>query len=142
MTSLSRRGFLAATAATTASLILPARVRAQSARMSLTATTRTIDVRGKAATVWGLMDGNGRSGLVLDPGQAFAVDLTNTLAEPTSIHWHGQIPPNAQDGVPGPAYAYAATRRNTRLRLRGPRRAPIGCMPTSPSTKCYCWQPR
>jgi FtsP/CotA-like multicopper oxidase with cupredoxin domain len=100
MTSLSRRGFLAATAATTASLILPARVRAQSARMSLTATTRTIDVRGKAATVWGLMDGNGRSGLVLDPGQAFAVDLTNTLAEPTIIHWHGQIPPNVQDGVP------------------------------------------
>ena len=74
--------------------------RAQSARMSLTATTRTIDVRGRAATVWGLMDGNGRSGLVLDPGQAFAVDLTNTLAEPTIIHWHGQIPPNAQDGVP------------------------------------------
>jgi FtsP/CotA-like multicopper oxidase with cupredoxin domain len=68
--------------------------------MSLTATTRTIDVRGKAATVWGLMDGNGRSGLVLDPGQAFAVDLTNTLAEPTIIHWHGQIPPNVQDGVP------------------------------------------
>ncbi len=100
MITLSRRGFLAASAATAASLVLPARVRAQSARMSLTATTRTIDVRGKAATVWGLMDGNGRSGLVLDPGQAFAVDLTNGLVEPTIIHWHGQIPPNAQDGVP------------------------------------------
>ncbi|OYX27067.1 MAG: copper oxidase [Rhodobacterales bacterium 32-66-7] len=100
MITLSRRGFLAASAATAASLVLPARVRAQSARMSLTATTRTIDVRGKAATVWGLMDGNGRSGLVLDPGQAFAVDLTNSLVEPTIIHWHGQIPPNAQDGVP------------------------------------------
>ena len=100
MSPLSRRGFLAASAATAASLILPARARAQSSRMSLTATTRTIDVRGKAATVWGLMDGNGRSGLVLDPGQAFAVDLSNTLAEPTIIHWHGQIPPNAQDGVP------------------------------------------
>ncbi|MGQ0563857.1 MAG: multicopper oxidase family protein [Gemmobacter sp.] len=100
MSPLSRRGFLAASAATAASLILPARVRAQSARMSLTATTRTIDVRGKAATVWGLMDGNGRSGLVFDPGQAFAVDLQNTLTEPTIIHWHGQIPPNVQDGVP------------------------------------------
>ncbi|OZA00582.1 MAG: copper oxidase, partial [Rhodobacterales bacterium 17-64-5] len=100
MITLSRRGFLAASAATATSLVLPARVRAQSARMSLTATTRTIDVRGKAATVWGLMDGNGRSGLVLDPGQAFAVDLTNSLVEPTIIHWHGQIPPNAQDGVP------------------------------------------
>ena len=100
MITLSRRGFLAASAATAASLILPARARAQSARMSLTATTRTLDVRGRAATVWGLVDGNGRSGLVLDPGQAFAVDLTNTLTEPTIIHWHGQIPPNAQDGVP------------------------------------------
>ena len=100
MIALSRRGFLAASAATAASLILPARARAQSARMSLTATTRTLDVRGKAATVWGLLDGNGRSGLVLDPGQAFAVDLANTLAEATIIHWHGQIPPNVQDGVP------------------------------------------
>ena len=100
MITLSRRGFLAASAATAASLILPARARAQSARMSLTATTRTLDVRGRAATVWGLVDGNGRSGLVLDPGQAFAVELTNTLTEPTIIHWHGQIPPNAQDGVP------------------------------------------
>lgn len=100
MSLLTRRGFLAASAATAASLTMPALVRAQTARMALTATTRTIDVRGKAATVWGLLDGNGRSGLVLDPGQAFAVDLTNTLDVPTLIHWHGQIPPNAQDGVP------------------------------------------
>ncbi len=100
MLSLSRRGFLAASAATAASLVLPARVRAQSARMSLTATSRTLDIKGRAATVWGLTDGTGRSGLVLDPGQAFAVDLKNTLTEPTIIHWHGQIPDNAQDGVP------------------------------------------
>lgn len=100
MPTFSRRGFMAATAATAATLALPARVRAQSGQLSLTATTRTIDVRGKAANVWGLLDANGRSGLALDPGQRFAVDLTNTLAEPTIIHWHGQIPPNAQDGVP------------------------------------------
>ncbi len=101
MATFSRRGFLAASAAAAATFALPARVRAQSGRLSLTATTRTIDVRGKAATVWGLLDGNGKSGFVLDPGQRFAVDLTNTLTEPTLIHWHGQIPPNAQDGVPG-----------------------------------------
>ena len=100
MLSLSRRGFLAASAATATSLVLPARVRAQSARMSLTATSRTLDIKGRAATVWGLTDGTGRSGLVLDPGKAFAVDLKNTLTEPTIIHWHGQIPDNAQDGVP------------------------------------------
>ncbi|OYX41270.1 MAG: copper oxidase [Rhodobacterales bacterium 32-67-9] len=100
MSLLTRRGFLAASAATAASLTMPALVRAQTTRMALSATTRTIDVRGKAATVWGLLDGNGRSGLVLDPGQVFAVDLNNTLDVPTLIHWHGQIPQNAQDGVP------------------------------------------
>jgi len=100
MSTLSRRGFLATTAASAASLLLPARVRAQPSRLSLTATTRTIDVRGRAASVWGLPGSNGQSGLVLDPGQRFAVDLTNSLADPTIIHWHGQIPDNAQDGVP------------------------------------------
>ena len=100
MSLLTRRGFLAATSASAATLLLPAQVRAQSTRMTLSATSRTIEVQGKAATVWGLLDGNGRSGLVFDPGQAFAVDLTNTLDAPTIIHWHGQIPPNAQDGVP------------------------------------------
>ena len=100
MAQFTRRGFLAATTATSASLFLPARVRAQSARLSLSATSRTIDVRGTAATVWGLLDSRGRSGLVLDPGQDFAVDLSNSLDAPTIIHWHGQIPPNAQDGVP------------------------------------------
>lgn len=100
MSLLTRRGFLAATSASAATLLLPAQVRAQSNRMTLSATSRTIEVQGKAAKVWGLLDGNGRSGLVLDPGQAFAVDLTNTLDAPTIIHWHGQIPPNIQDGVP------------------------------------------
>src|SRR3546814_3251401 len=37
---------------------------------------------------------------MLDPGQRFAVDLTNDLDVETIIHWHGQIPPNVQDGVP------------------------------------------
>ncbi|MDZ4392572.1 multicopper oxidase family protein [Cypionkella sp.] len=100
MSLLTRRGFLAATSASAATLLLPAQVRAQSTRMTLSATSRTIEVQGKAAKVWGLLDGNGRYGLVLDPGQAFAVDLTNTLDAPTIIHWHGQIPPNMQDGVP------------------------------------------
>jgi FtsP/CotA-like multicopper oxidase with cupredoxin domain len=66
---------------------------------ALTATTRTLDIAGRAATVFGLA-GAGGQGLVLDPGQRFRVDLTNDLDVETIIHWHGQIPPNAQDGVP------------------------------------------
>lgn len=96
----TRRGLLAASAALSASLILPAGLRAQTARRTLRATTRTIDVQGKAASVWGLLDADGRSGLVLEPGEDFAIDLTNELDAETLIHWHGQIPPNAMDGVP------------------------------------------
>lgn len=111
---ISRRGFLAGSAA----LLLPARVRAASDAMTLTATTRTIEVGGRAATVMGLVNKQGSLGLTLDPGQRFRVDLTNTLDKETIVHWHGQIPPNAQDGVPNTnpmlvpgetrAYEYAA----------------------------------
>lgn len=98
---ITRRGLLAASAALSASFALPAGLRAQPARRTLRATTRTIEVQGKAATVWGLLDAEGRSGLVLEPGEDFAVDLINQLDAETLIHWHGQIPPNAMDGVPG-----------------------------------------
>ncbi|PKQ13695.1 MAG: copper oxidase [Alphaproteobacteria bacterium HGW-Alphaproteobacteria-1] len=100
MTTLSRRGFLAAGTAASAALLLPARGRAASRARRLIATTRIIEVQGRAATVMGLVDEGGRPGLSLDPGERFRVDLSNGLREETIIHWHGQIPPNAQDGVP------------------------------------------
>ncbi|PCD75522.1 multicopper oxidase family protein [Pseudothioclava arenosa] len=100
MTQLSRRGFLAATAASAASLLMPARVRAATDSFALSATTRVIEVQGRAATVMGLINAQGGQGLMLEPGQRFRVDLTNTLDVETIVHWHGQIPPNAQDGVP------------------------------------------
>lgn len=76
------------------------RLCAQPAALALQATTRTLDIDGRAATVFGLINGNGTPGLILDPGQRFPLDLTNDLTEPTIIHCDGQIPPNAQDGVP------------------------------------------
>ncbi len=100
MTQYSRRGFLAASAAMSAALLLPARARAATDRLSLTAGTRTLEVNGRAATVMGLTNRTGGQGLTLDPGQRFAVDLINDLDVETIIHWHGQIPPNAQDGAP------------------------------------------
>jgi FtsP/CotA-like multicopper oxidase with cupredoxin domain len=102
MTDLSRRRFLAASACLPALAALPALPRAalaQAAPLTLRATSRTLEIDGKAATVWGLAGPSGQ-GLILDPGQSFRVDLTNELPEPTLIHWHGQIPPNDQDGVP------------------------------------------
>ncbi|MDP5308104.1 multicopper oxidase family protein [Paracoccus spongiarum] len=103
MTQLSRRGFLAASAAAMAAAQMPRLARAQSAApIALAAASRTLDIDGRAATVFGLAGPAGQ-GLVLDPGQRFRVYLTNTLDEPTIIHWHGQIPPNAQDGAPNTA---------------------------------------
>lgn len=99
MTNLTRRGLIAAGLAASAAALAPRIGAAQPAALSLRATSRTIDVNGRAATVWGLSGPSGQ-GLVLDPGQRFRVDLTNDLPEPTLIHWHGQIPPNDQDGVP------------------------------------------
>ncbi|KAF0116119.1 MAG: Multicopper oxidase type 2 [Rhodobacteraceae bacterium] len=101
MTHLSRRGFLAASAAAAAPFFLPARAFASPPALSLRATTRTLDIAGRAVTVKGLLDQQGRSGLFLDPAQPFRVDLWNDVGTETSIHWHGQVPPNVQDGVPG-----------------------------------------
>lgn len=99
MNTLSRRGFIAASAAAIAAAQMPRRAFAQTATpIALSATTRTLDINGRAATVFGIAGPNGQ-GLILDPGQRFRVDLTNDLDVPTIVHWHGQIPPNAQDGV-------------------------------------------
>ena len=95
--NLTRRHFLAAAALAA----WPRIGMAQTAPLTLTATKRSLEVDGKAASVYGLVNGTGGNGLILDPGQRFAVNLTNALDQETLIHWHGQIPPNAQDGVPG-----------------------------------------
>lgn len=98
--TFSRRGFLAASAAMAASTALPRMAFAQTAPLSLTAATRVLDIDGRAATVYGITNIAGGQGLILDPGQQFRVDLTNSLDVETIIHWHGQLPPNVQDGVP------------------------------------------
>jgi FtsP/CotA-like multicopper oxidase with cupredoxin domain len=100
LTQISRRGFCAASAALAAPLFLPRALRAETPMRSLRATTRTLDIGGRAVSVKGILNDQGQSGLILNPGEAFRVDLLNELNTPTILHWHGQIPPNAQDGVP------------------------------------------
>lgn len=99
MTRFTRRGLMAAGVAASAAALMPRIGAAQTPALPLRATSRTLDIDGKAATVWGLIGPSG-AGLVLAPDQRFRVDLTNDLPEATLIHWHGQIPPNDQDGVP------------------------------------------
>jgi FtsP/CotA-like multicopper oxidase with cupredoxin domain len=103
---LDRRRFLttslAAAAGGSLGILMP-NVRhsafAAAASSPLTAQRRSIDVNGKAASVFGLIGPDGNPGVVLDPGQRFTVDLRNRCGEDTVIHWHGQTPPNPQDGV-------------------------------------------
>jgi FtsP/CotA-like multicopper oxidase with cupredoxin domain len=68
-------------------------------RNRLLAGTRSIEVNGRAATMFGLHQPDGTRGLFLDPGKRFLVELDNGLKEPTIVHWHGQSPPSGQDGV-------------------------------------------
>ncbi len=68
----------------------------------LTATTRSLEVNGKAARVFALVGPNGQPGVTLSPGERFAVTLANQTAGPTIVHWHGQLPDWKQDGFPWP----------------------------------------
>jgi len=101
----SRRQVLASAAAASAlaaipSLLIPARPARAAAVTTIRVDTRVIEVKGRAATVFGLTQPDGTHGLVTEVGQRFRVRLENRLAEETLIHWHGLTPPWQQDGVP------------------------------------------
>lgn len=99
----SRRGFLLASATMGALAALPfsavTSALAAPPRRKLTIGTRTLDINGKAATVFGVTQPDGAPGLILEPGEPMAVDLTNASSEDTILHWHGQTPPYLMDGV-------------------------------------------
>ncbi|MDB5927756.1 MAG: putative multicopper oxidase [Betaproteobacteria bacterium] len=106
-TLLTRRQLLASGVALMAGTLLPI-ARAASApelstaKLRLTAGTRTLSVNGKPARVFGLIGPNGKPGITLSPGERFHVDLANRTGTSTIIHWHGQLPPWTQDGFPWP----------------------------------------
>lgn len=113
---MNRRQFLKSSALLASSLALPAGsplpAKAATAR-DLRISTRTLDINGKAATVFSLADGGRTPGLTFAPGERFAVNLVNQIDEPTIIHWHGLTPPFDQDGVddnPLPMLAGGETR--------------------------------
>lgn len=65
----------------------------------LTVAKRVLDVKGKAATVYGLTGPDGKPGLSLMFGEHFRVRVKNDTDTDTIIHWHGLTPPFGQDGV-------------------------------------------
>ncbi len=57
----------------------------------LTVGSRTLEVKGKAAKVFGVTGPNGKSGLVAREGERFAGEVVNATDGPLIMHWHGQI---------------------------------------------------
>ncbi len=96
---LSRRHFLAASASLPVAFATAARANPATPPANLIVERRTIDVHGRSASVFGIVQPNGTPGLVLNPGQRFTTVVTNRCGEATIIHWHGQSPPFLQDGV-------------------------------------------
>jgi FtsP/CotA-like multicopper oxidase with cupredoxin domain len=116
---VSRRALLGSALA--AGVVPAAAPAAAPGQKRLVAGTRTLEVNGRSARVFGLTGPDGRSGIYLAAGERFRVDLANEAGEPTLVHWHGQLPPWMQDGFPWaetPAIANAA--------VQGYDYAPIG----------------
>ena len=105
--NFSRRRFLASSATLAAGLGMPGLsssiARADGAD-TLRAVRRSIEVNGKAASVFGLVGPDGRSGLALDPGRRFDLALANEIDAALIVHWHGQTPRPDQDGVADTGY--------------------------------------
>ncbi len=103
---ITRRRILKGLAGSAAGLALApglgtrARAASQAAPRLLKVTKRTLEVKGRAASVYGLVGGDGKPGLRFLLGEHFSVRLSNETDTETLVHWHGLTPPQAQDGVP------------------------------------------
>jgi FtsP/CotA-like multicopper oxidase with cupredoxin domain len=98
---MNRRDFSKTLLMGSTGLLLTARaVGAAPQPLKLAVVSRTIEVNGRAATVFGLTGPDDRPGLTLAASETVEVDLENVLAEETMVHWHGLLPAWDQDGVP------------------------------------------
>ena len=97
MMKVSRRGLIGGAAALAMGGLPGARAAEAS---TLRIVKRTLEVKGRAASVYGLVNANGRPGLELAFGDPFRVRLRSEIDVETLVHWHGLTPPAAQDGVP------------------------------------------
>jgi FtsP/CotA-like multicopper oxidase with cupredoxin domain len=98
---LSRRAILAGGAAAVATSPLAPRAQTSPPATVLRLQRRSIEVNGKAASVYGIRQPDGTFGLTTEVGRPFRVRVENGINEPSLIHWHGLTPPWRQDGVPG-----------------------------------------
>lgn len=102
MVRLTRRHFLAGSAATAGAAwagVVPNDALAAPTRLDVV--RRSLEVDGRSASVFGIVQPDGTPGLTTEVGRRFEVVLRNQITEPTLVHWHGLISPTDQDGVPG-----------------------------------------
>ncbi|MEX2650312.1 MAG: multicopper oxidase family protein [Alphaproteobacteria bacterium] len=102
MTTITRRQLLrtaSGLAVTSPLAIYPGQLLAAQTEV-LTVRSRTMQVFGKPAEALGIARRDDAEVLRLSHGHRFVASLVNELSESTLVHWHGQTPPTAQDGVP------------------------------------------
>jgi FtsP/CotA-like multicopper oxidase with cupredoxin domain len=93
--ALTRRGFLAGAL----SLPFAAMAHAEDA-VTLRVVSRQLEVNGKSAKIFAIVNGAGRSGHSYVLNKRFRARVVNELTEETLLHWHGLRPPPEQDGTP------------------------------------------
>src|SRR5258708_1632007 len=100
----SRRDFLGTSLAAGILPILPAvaRAAASSEPKRLVAGTRTLEVNGRPAKVFGLIGPDGRPGIRLAAGERFQIELANETGVNKVVLWTGQPPPGPKEGFPWP----------------------------------------
>ena len=100
--ALTRRQFVQGIAATAlAGAAFRPRVLAAADAFDLTIGTMPVNITGRQR-VANVVNGSLPAPLLTwREGEPVRIRVRNTLAEPTSIHWHGVIVPSAMDGVPG-----------------------------------------
>lgn len=90
MNTLSRRTFLASTAAIGAISAMAPWRPLMAAQPLLRVTTRTLDVDGRAAKVYAILGRDGKHGLMAKEGERFSGAVLNASDAPLQLHWHGQ----------------------------------------------------
>lgn len=82
-------------------LLTPISFAAVTAPVVLEVKNQTLEINGRPAVVYTIVQPNGTWGYEGTKGQPFNVIVKNDTTVPTVIHWHGLLLPNNQDGVPG-----------------------------------------
>jgi FtsP/CotA-like multicopper oxidase with cupredoxin domain len=82
------------------SLVLSALAHADP-KTTLLVQSVAIDVNGKPGTVYRVVQPDGTWGYTGTEGDMFDARVINQTDKPMSMHWHGVVLPNDQDGVPG-----------------------------------------